>query len=281
MEDRRRLTAISNSYYNIGLEKAHQRNLSGAIVCLNKALQFNKHHIEARNLLGLVYYEIGEIGEALVSWVISSNIEPSGNRALRFLDRLQRKENRLDIYEQNIHKYNQALSQAGNDNKDLAILQLVRILDTHPNYVRAGLLISLLHMDKGDYEKARKYLEMVLKVDRANPKALEYMGIVRDNLSGRERSRQKTGPDGEALPGTYTGFNGWQTALNIGIGLLIGMATVLFIYMPTTTARLHDAHNKEMIMVEERLNEAIVQADQLEELTEKMELLTRKAMLRF
>ena len=41
MEDRRRLTAISNSYYNIGLEKAHQRNLSGAIVCLNKALQFN------------------------------------------------------------------------------------------------------------------------------------------------------------------------------------------------------------------------------------------------
>ena len=110
MEDRRRLTAISNSYYNIGLEKAHQRNLSGAIVCLNKALQFNKHHIEARNLLGLVYYEIGEIGEALVSWVISSNIEPSGNRALRFLDRLQRKENRLDIYEQNIHKYNQALS---------------------------------------------------------------------------------------------------------------------------------------------------------------------------
>ena len=33
---------VSNAYYNIGLEKAEVRDLSGAIVVLKKSLQFDK-----------------------------------------------------------------------------------------------------------------------------------------------------------------------------------------------------------------------------------------------
>ena len=51
---------ISNTYYNMGLEKAKVRDLSGAVVILKKSLQFNKKNTDARNLLGLVYYEMGE-----------------------------------------------------------------------------------------------------------------------------------------------------------------------------------------------------------------------------
>lgn len=47
-------------YYNIGLEKAQMHDLSGAEMYLKKALTYNKSHKNARNLLGLVYNEMGE-----------------------------------------------------------------------------------------------------------------------------------------------------------------------------------------------------------------------------
>ena len=47
---------VSNTYYNLGLEKAKVRDLSGAIVVLKKSLEFNKKNTNARNLLGLIYY---------------------------------------------------------------------------------------------------------------------------------------------------------------------------------------------------------------------------------
>ena len=49
-------------YYNIGLEKAQMHDLSGAEMYLKKALTYNKSHKNERNLLCLVYNEMGEGG---------------------------------------------------------------------------------------------------------------------------------------------------------------------------------------------------------------------------
>ena len=59
---------LSRQYYNRGLEKASVRDLSGAIDCLKQSLIYNKHNIQARNLLGLVYFETGEVVAALSEW---------------------------------------------------------------------------------------------------------------------------------------------------------------------------------------------------------------------
>mgnify|MGYP000122695847 FL=1 len=67
--------ALSNLYYNQGLEKAQIRDLSGAVTCLKRSLKMNKLNIQARNLLGLVYYETGEVVAALSEWVISKNYD--------------------------------------------------------------------------------------------------------------------------------------------------------------------------------------------------------------
>ena len=56
---------VSNMYYNEGLEKASVRDLSGAVASLRRSLMFDKSNIKARNLLGLVYFEM-EIGRAHV-----------------------------------------------------------------------------------------------------------------------------------------------------------------------------------------------------------------------
>ena len=71
----KKIIYISNRFFNDGLEKANVRDLTGAIASLRQSLKFNKNNVEARNLLGLVYFETGEVVAALSEWVISKNMQ--------------------------------------------------------------------------------------------------------------------------------------------------------------------------------------------------------------
>lgn len=266
---------ISNSYYNLGLEKAKNRNFSGAIICLKKSLQFNKNQIDARNLLGLIYFELGEIAEALVEWVISLNLSGDFNMAQKYIDILQRKTGRIEVYEQSILKYNQGLIYAQNDNEDLAILQLTKATEMNPKYVRAYLLLAALYMKKEDYTKANKALLSVLQIDRNNSKALLYMNLVKENSKkpGAEKnklkdtlSHKKMQDDDVIIPTGYKEYSWWHTIVNIGIGLLIGGASIIFLYMPTNSARLNSKHNSDIIAISEKLNNANIKINELKEL---------------
>ena len=84
-----RLYRLSNRYYNEGLTRAKVRDLSGAVFSLRQCLKLNKNHVDARNLLGLVYFEMGEVVAALSEWVISVNICPKNNEAEYFLSKLR------------------------------------------------------------------------------------------------------------------------------------------------------------------------------------------------
>ncbi len=119
---------ISNRFYNDGLESAKVRDLSGAVTSLRQCLKFNKNNIEARNLLGLVYFETGEVVAALSEWVISQNIRPKKNIANDYIEMIQSNPARLDTINQTIKKYNQALKYCDMDSFDLAIIQLKKVL---------------------------------------------------------------------------------------------------------------------------------------------------------
>lgn len=122
----KKIVMASNEYYNDALAKASVRDLSGAIESLKTSLKFNKLNIDARNLLGLIYFEMGEVVEALTEWVISKNYQPAENAASRYLDEIQNNRSRLETINQTIKKYNQALLYCRQDSRDLAIIQLKR-----------------------------------------------------------------------------------------------------------------------------------------------------------
>ena len=149
MDYLQKIQFAANSYYNRGLEMAKERDLSGAALYLKRALQFNKYHTDARNLLGLIFYEMGETSDALTQWVISINLQPENNRADHYLDEVQRKPGQLEIASQTIKKYNQALFHAQGGSDDLAVLQLKRIVEEKPNFVKAHLLLALLIWSTG------------------------------------------------------------------------------------------------------------------------------------
>ena len=112
-----RLIRLSNTYYNMGLEKARVRNLTGAVQDLRSSLKLNKENIQARNLLGLIYFETGEVVSALTEWIISKNLEPNKNIADEYIQAIQNNPARLETINQTIKKYNQSLlyCQQGSD----------------------------------------------------------------------------------------------------------------------------------------------------------------------
>ena len=119
---------ISNAYYNEGLNKASVRNLSGAVVSLRQSLKFNKYNTDARNLLGLVYYELGESVDALSEWVISANYQRNDNAAVRYLQEIHTNRGQLETINQTSRKFNQALIYCQQGSRDLAIIQLKKVL---------------------------------------------------------------------------------------------------------------------------------------------------------
>ena len=273
----RKTRVIANSYYNMGLERARLRDLSGAAECLKKSLHFNKYQTDARNLLGLIYYEVGEVGDALVQWVISMNLQPQENRADYYLGEIQRKKGSLDTERHMIRRFNQALVYAQNGSEDLAILQLVKVVEAKPNYVKAQLLLAILCIAREDYQKAGKSVYKVLQIDRNRPKALWYKSIVKANTGSRtERepekrklknvlSHRQMEDDDVIIPPSYRENTKDMAAVNILAGLLLGAAVVFFLVMPANTRAINEKHNQEMLKYSESLSQANQKADSLSE----------------
>lgn len=179
----RRIYSLSNQYYNDGLMKAQVRDLSGAIVSLKKSLELDKKNTNARNLLGLIYHEMGETIQALSQWVLSKNYQEQNNEADYYIDLIQNNPSKLHNTNQTIKKYNYALSQAKSGNYDLAIIQLKKVISAQPQYVAAYQLLALLYMNQGENEKAAKCLRKVQKIDINNTITLKYLSELGVNPS--------------------------------------------------------------------------------------------------
>ena len=175
MKSKEKIKNSSKYYYNLGLEKANANDLTGAVKNLKAALFYDKNDMNARNLLGLVYYQMGDIVPALSQWVISSNLKKEENAAIDYLKDVQENPVQLDTVNQVIKKYNQALVYAKQGNEDLAMIQLKNVVSMMPNFINAQLLIALLSIKDENFKDAQKALKNVLDVDCKNPRALEYL----------------------------------------------------------------------------------------------------------
>ena len=187
----------SNYYYNIGYDRASARDLSGAIESLLQALRYNKRNVPARNLLGLIYYEMGEAVQAMSEWVMSINYQQENNLATKYLKELKKDPARLESVDQLARKFNMAIQYAHSEDYDLSILQLKSALSDNPHFVKGYLLLALLYIGTDNNEKARVTLRRVLKIDKANSLAVHYlreMGDTEENII--EMRKQNVDNDG-------------------------------------------------------------------------------------
>lgn len=236
----KRIMLASNVCYNEGLAKAGVRDLSGAAESLRTSLRFNKLNINARNLLGLVYFEMGEVVEALTEWVISKNCQPKGNRASHYLDEIQNNRSRLESINQTIKKYNQALLYCRQDSKDLAIIQLKKVVSLNPRLVRGHQLLALLYIQEGKYDLARKALQSAAKIDANNTITLRYLKEIGGRMRGsgspkakkQDRISYQSGNETIIQPKYIKETSSVGTVINMVIGIAIGVAITWFLIVP-------------------------------------------------
>lgn len=237
----KRVVRISNSYYNDGLQKAQVRNLSGAIISLRQSLKFYKYNIQARNLLGLVYYEMGEVVDALSEWVISANYQPEDNQAKKYIEQIHHNRNQLETINQTIKKYNQALLYCKQDSKDLAVIQLRKVLSLNPKLVKGHQLLALLYLEEGHLEKAKKSLRDAGRIDTDNTTTLRYLKEVNRRIKEKGGDKKKknddliscqSGNETIIMPKRFRESSMWANLLYIIIGLVVGVAVTSFLVVP-------------------------------------------------
>lgn len=277
----KKIMFASNRFYNEGLDKASVRDLSGAITSLRESLKLNKNNIEARNLLGLVYYERGEVVAALSEWVISKNIKEDKNIADDYINMIQNNPGRLDTFNQTVKKYNQALLYCQQDSLDLAVIQLKKVLSMNPRFLQARQLLSLLYINNQDWDKAKKELDKCIKIDANNTMTLRYIKEVEAMMpSEEERVKKKkeaivyqSGNDTVIQPVGKKEIVGFQTLLNIIIGVVIGVGVAWYLVVPARVQHAQSQVNEQLKSVSEQLDAKTVQVD---ELTQQINDLTKE-----
>lgn len=274
-----RMLKLSNAYYNEGLEKAKVRDLSGAVLALRESLKINKKNTNARNLLGLVYYEMGMAVEALTQWIISRSFQSSKNIADEYIESIQNNPARLDTVNTSLRKYNQALVYCQQGSYDLAIIQLKKVLSVNGKLLDAHLLLALLYMKVENYARARNEIKKVLAVDCNNTQALRYLKeLNRENDKDQPKEEEKNKDyiaytrDNETIiqPVGVKDNSGFHAILNVVIGLVIGVAVMGLLIMPALQSKKSGELNKAVAQYSDQVDAKSATLDSLKQENESL-----------
>ena len=261
----RQIVLRSNELYNGALQCAKDRNLSKAAEYLNLSLKMFKGNVNSHNLLGLVYFEMGDYAEGIAHWVISKNLQPENNLASVFLDEIQNDKSAVESLNSNVRKYNKALSYVDQQNYDLAEIQLKKLLnDENVHMVKAFQLLALLRIRKKKYTAAGKAVKRAESIDAGSELTIAYKNFIssqirdeeknltaaelkakRANDRAEEEQRQPLSGDDVIIPRTsYREANPTAVAiLQTLVGFVVGAAIVFFIVLPAKTNSLREEVN--------------------------------------
>ncbi|MCR4923140.1 MAG: tetratricopeptide repeat protein [Lachnospiraceae bacterium] len=263
----KKIISASSLLYNEGLEKAKVRDLSGAVNSLKQSLKYNKRNTDARNLLGLVYFEMGESVLALSEWIISKNLDSKKNLADEYINLLSSNQNELDTINQTLKKYNQALQYCYQGSKDLAEIQLKKVISVNKNLINAYQLLALIYIDNRDYPKAKRTLLKALSIDSANTRSRYYLLNVESALKDiAEHSSDKmlkqealnsisyeSGNDTIINPRLPKEKVGVSSIVNIILGLVVGILICWFLILPARIEKEVSGYDDQYKLVSEEL----------------------------
>ncbi len=236
----RRFVGISNYLYNQGLEKAKVGQLSGAMQDLKLSLQYNKTNTNARNLLGLIYYRIGEGAMAAREWMVSTGYQAQGNIAQDYLEEIGRHTPDHERINQSSKKFNQVLLYCRQGSLDMARIQLKKMLADDPDNLKAMQLLALIFFHEEKPEEAIDVLEKALEIDKDNPRSLGYLDectrFIAQNGSKKQKKKTsrkyKNGNETIIQPEALKFQTFFGVAANIVFGIVIGGALVWFLAVP-------------------------------------------------
>ncbi len=273
----KQIVYTSYVFYNQGLERAKVSDISGAIESLKSSLQYYKYNTRARNLLGLCYYQIGELVRALNEWVISKNLQEDNPDADRYLAEIESAPGYLPKINSTIKKYNQAIDYCKSGSRDLAIIQLKKVISQNANFVKAHQLLALLYIEESKFADARKLLNQAAKIDSNNTTTIRYIHEVKSRLKDQNTGRRKKKNDtvsfmdgNDTVVMSEKSFrsmldNSGASLMNILLGLVVGLLICFFLIVPTVKDNAKDGNSKTILALNEQLADASSKNDALQQ----------------
>lgn len=253
----KRARQLSCLYYNQGLERARVRDLTGAEAKLRQSLQLNKRNTQARNLLGLVYYETGEVVSALQEWLISQSLQSRDNLASEYLVRVQHDQSGFRLMNEGVRAYNKALRNCWEGNEDIAAIQLRRVVSRQPKLIRAAQLLALIEIKEGKLGQAKRVLSRAQQTDRTNPVTLRYLQEIEDQIKASSRGKRADKADEEAeaaqqeqpavQKARFRETSAFSALINILIGLALGILALAFLVVPVVRRNINESTNARIV----------------------------------
>ena len=283
-----RAMQLSNLYYNQGLEQAGVRDLTGAVTKLRQSLLLNKRNTQARNLLGLICWEMGEAGEAIREWMISRAYQPKNNIAADYIRRVQADKNGFQNMKDAAGDYNKALANCREGHDDMAAVQLRRVMSRNPRMVRAGQLLALIEIRQGREGQARKVLRRIEKIDRTNPVTLRYLKAIEEITAAKTKGRRAKESEEEereqenaaaAVFRKLQDLPSFSGMVNILIGLALGILAAAFLVVPAVRRSMNQETNSRVVNYTTTLAEQKDRIDSLEAQIRESDAIVEKAKL--
>lgn len=222
---------ISAKLYNKGLIFVQNGCISQGINFLEKALEFNKRNVDARNLLGLSYMYLGKVGDALKQWIISVHIKKDDNMATEYIETAQKNKSKLAKYDEAIDLYNEALVFVKERNEDMAIIRLKKAIYLSENFLDGHKLLVLCYMMQRNYDKAMDAIDKANRIDSNNNELVSYYKalnpestIVKQNVIDDKQKIQKI----YMKPRNPASVN--KKKLAISLSMLFGAVSVAVIF---------------------------------------------------
>ena len=170
---------ISARFYNRALIKARSFELFEAISLLENSVKFDKKNIHAKNLLGLLYLEVGQPADAIKQWILSQSILKHDNLAISYLEIAEEQAKSLQNQDDSVKLYNEALFYIKENELTKALEYLNDAVNLNPKFIKAMNLISLINIKRR--ENASSYIDKVLSLDKTNETAVHYQKVTRKN----------------------------------------------------------------------------------------------------
>lgn len=268
-----KIKQTSKQLYNSGLSKINDNDLSGGIRLLKRSLEFDKNNNDSRNLLGLAYYQVGEIGKAIKQWKIGINLNLKDEVAKNFLVEIRVDSKKVEYINTSIKMFNEALNQIEQKSEDLAIIRLRKAIKINPNFIKALNLLAICYMDQGHEEKALQVINKILQIDVRNFQALHIKHQIAGSLQVTDPKENNNSRHYNVLSNQNKKAISTSQILMFVIGLISGILVVYFLISPAILESLEDKNQK---IVEDSNNKIKTLSLELEDKTNQIADLSRK-----
>jgi len=167
---------ICTSLYNAAISLIESRNLSGAVVVLNQALELAGDNPQYLNMLGLCLYARGSFKQARECFVKSREIDSTSINARRYIKSMDLKE--FGIY---VETFNSCVEAVKKNKPVKALFKLLPALESVPN-AQGFNLAGLLYYKLGMRKNAARYWMKSFKIDLSDKTAAYYLSNCKEGF---------------------------------------------------------------------------------------------------